>query len=668
MGTDQRISSDPISKISIAALNDIQKLTLQQTIKVREFAAGCLAKKDNDGLSCALPDEYCKLLDGVHSQDFSVHGNQLHFSDIDTRDKLAAEHFYFDKADEDSTDHISVALKIRNQEGWKERGSAGRYLALVNREVDIFKSAAETIQERNHRTFDVLDVVQSALPHIEKPSIEGLLSLCEAQHEPTKNDLMRGCFFTVFEDCFENDMEVFREIIVATHDNLSEATSSLYTMSVIKISVSEPQEAIDLVFQDVEGTSSILKKNATWALGRLILLDRMPEQKLHEAVPILKTSAAVPDEGIRHAAYMAIVEGALIHSPLTDLLNDLLESNDQALLGSLAGTLFQRSKQVESNPHIDHWLMSLANLSPESIGAIDNLDYILSSLIEDEKEELALSIIEAWILQHGAGLSKTKKVIELFDSTFRNLYKNTAIRSRVITEWMVRNEYEMPLAVEAILAELNIHGIHNIKFSAEVVRDFDKEDLILLIGRMLGFVTYEEHLLSLLISLLAIDGADQSLPRLVEEALINEVGIDFPAMTGDRLRKLKSESNDNQIQEMCDRVIVSIDTYFNTLNELPRIKELTPSKDLQIKIGKQRAKTMEVHQKAANENSIIQQIGTHIPLKAGRASFSLRNGAMSEVSHLQSFEHSFTLPMRHVLDTVGYELSRLRYRTSKKGK
>ncbi len=635
--------------------------------RLRELAANCLRQKDDDGLLCALSDEDCELFENADSRDFSIHEGQLHFSDIDTRDQLAAEHFFFDRTDDGATDRISVALKIRNQEGWKERGSAGRYLALANREVDIFKSAAETIQERSHRTFDVLDVVQSALPHIEKPSVEGLISLCEAQHEPTKNDLMRGRFFNVFVDCFESDLGVFREIIVAIHDNLREATASLYTMSVIKISELEPREAIAQVLQDVGATNSILRANATWTLGRLIVLERVPEPNLDEAVLILKTSAADLDADIRHAANTAIVEGALVHSPLADLLNKLLESNDQALLSSLAWTLFQRSEQVKSNPHIDHWLMSLVNLSSESSGAIDYFDYILSSLLKEGKQDLALSIIEAWILQHGGRLSKKKEIVELFDSTFRKLLEDTSNRSQLITKWIVRDEREMLLAVEAMLSELALNKVNDIEFSAEVVRNFNKEDLILLIRRTLGIVVQEEHFLSLLISLLAVDGADQSLPALVEDALINEVGFDFPDITGDRLKELKSESSDNQIQEMCDRVIESIEDYFDTLKKLPRIKELTPSKNLQIKIGKQHAKTMDAHQKAASENSIIQQLVTHVSLKAGRASFSFRDGAMGESSKLHSFEHSFTLPRRHVLDTVGYELSRLRYRTSKKG-
>jgi hypothetical protein len=154
---------------------------------------------------------------------------------------------------------------------------------------------------------------------------------------------------------------------------------------------------------------------------------------------------------------------------------------------------------------------------------------------------------------------------------------------------------------------------------------------------------------------------------IFEEVLTKEVGFDFPAVTCERLRVLKVDSENPEIQAMCGRVINYIDDYFAVLKALPQIKELRPSQDLRIKMQKQQSKTMEVHKKAADENSIVRELATFIPLKAGVGSFSFRDGEIGQSSYLQSFEHSIALPRRHVLDAVGYELSQFGYRTSQKG-
>ena len=184
---------------------------------------------------------------------------------------------------------------------------------------------------------------------------------------------------------------------------------------------------------------------------------------------------------------------------------------------------------------------------------------------------------------------------------------------------------------------------------------------------MLGVVLYGEQFLSLVISLLDIDEAEDRTYSFVEEVLINEVGQNFPSETIDRLNALKSENKNKKINALCDRVIGSIDAYFDALKELPRIKELIPSTDLIQRISKQRAKTMSKHQKSAHESSIFLQILSHIPLKAGRSNFSFYDGEYREPTPLQLIEHSITLPRRHVLDSVGFEISRLRYKTYRKG-
>lgn len=648
-------------------MNDLHSLTDLQLSRIREIAAECVARGEEDRLTFKLSDEDQILLVDLEAENFSISAEAINFSNIDSRDQLAAEHYFYGEPSSNTSGPICIALEIWNQEGWRDRGAAGRYLAIVNQQQDIMQIAAETIDANSTKVFEVLEVVQAALPYIDNPSVQGLISLCDAQYEHTKRDYIQGRFFNIFGDCYQGDLDLFRSIIADVREHLRDSVASLYTMAVLRISESEPEEAIKVINQDVKTKDPVLKANAIWALGRMILLERVPADILSASSDLLITAAADMNEKIRLAAYMSIAEGALIFPPLADVLNDLLVSEDQDLLRILALVIFQRPEEAKSNPNFEHWAMALSALVPGEHNAINNLDFVLAEKLKDERQEFVLSVLEAWILRNAGNMPKTKEITKIFDSTFRDLLNDEAMRSRLITSWLIRDEHQIRKAAEAILSELHLHKVHQIAFSQEIVQDFDKDDLILLIRRMLGLVIHEEHLVSLLFSLLSIYGADESLLPLIEEVITNEVGFDFPALTRDRLKELKIETESSEIQAMCERVIKSIDGYFEALKALSQIKELRPSHDLRIKIQKQQGKTMAAHQKAAEENSIIRQLATHIPLKAGRASFSFQNGEMGEPSNLHSFEHSITLPRRHVLDTVGYELSRLGYRTSTKG-
>jgi hypothetical protein len=68
----------------------------------------------------------------------------------------------------------------------------------------------------------------------------------------------------------------------------------------------------------------------------------------------------------------------------------------------------------------------------------------------------------------------------------------------------------------------------------------------------------------------------------------------------------------------------------------------------------------------AQKDSIFRQIATEIPIKAGIGTFSFRNGTYSDTSFLKSFSHSVSLPRRYVLDSIGYDISRLYYRIAKR--
>jgi hypothetical protein len=184
---------------------------------------------------------------------------------------------------------------------------------------------------------------------------------------------------------------------------------------------------------------------------------------------------------------------------------------------------------------------------------------------------------------------------------------------------------------------------------------------------MIGFVYSEEHLLSLTMSFLKSKDAQHRTFAIVRSLLVDELGQDYPASTVDALKTAKSSTIESEWITYYASIIEAVQGRIKTLEALPRLAELGPPPSLQRQFVKARSKQMSKTAEEAQKDSIIQQLATKIPIKAGRGWFSFRDGSYTDTSYMQSFSHSVSVPRRHSLDTVGYEISRLLLRLAKRG-
>ena len=176
---------------------------------------------------------------------------------------------------------------------------------------------------------------------------------------------------------------------------------------------------------------------------------------------------------------------------------------------------------------------------------------------------------------------------------------------------------------------------------------------------MVGFILSENHLLSLTMSFLKTNDARQRTFGIVYSLLVDELGQDYPSSIVDALESAKSATTDTEWTAFYSRTIEAINGRIKALGALPRLAELTPPPKLQRQFAKARAKQMRDATEEAQKSSMMLQLVTRIPIKAGVGFFTFRDGGYTDTSHMQSFSHSITMPRRDTLDTVGYEIHRL---------
>jgi hypothetical protein len=373
-------------------------------------------------------------------------------------------------------------------------------------------------------------------------------------------------------------------------------------------------------------------------------------------------------ERVRLSAISAAAQTLLVTDAFNASLVSLGEAGDQYALGAIANALFMNTADMKRKANLSDWLHLLPKVLPSSKGVLDSFDCVLQQMIADpEQQQLAIACLTAWVEANANDVPRDKSAAELFDGTVSEIANHPELLSQVITDWFLSDNRQLAAAAAGLLSHLWVRKFKDIKFSAPRLDGLGQSDLIFLVRRMLGFVNSEEHLLSLTMSLLKTKDAQQRAFNLVHSLLVDELGIDYPSSTVEVLESAKTATTGADLLALYSSAIKAINDRISKLDSLPQLAELRPPPRLQIQFSRAHTKQMEAASEDAKKYSIMRQIATEIPIKAGIGSFSFRDGGFTEPTYFHSVSTSISLPRRHATDTVGYEIRGLMFRLAKRG-
>jgi hypothetical protein len=617
-----------------------------------------------------LPAGSPKLSDR-ETDDYLIEDNTVRFTSLEARNRLVAEHVFKKNRQTFANDEqlwLRSARDLWRHEIGKTDTAGGRLLALVHKTADIFVIAVNAMQSQSMQVFDVLHVIEAALPYINDLPVDGILKLCIVQHERTKNDLAAGILFNILEKILAEQPDTCRAIHSQVRLSPVEATSSLYMAALLALARTSFEEAVNLALQDFQSFSEILKTAALWTLGRLIALPAVTVDAISKVSTTIITHMADSVERVRQTAIDAAAHCAPVTETFDEVLTQLAEAGDQYALSAIAHTLLLNLDEMKGKIHFDAWVQSLCKLSRQTKGGIANFDHVLYRLISDQsQQQLVISCLTEWVRSNAEDTLQDRSFTDLFGSTVSELAKRAELLSQTITDWFLSDGLRLAAAAAGLLSYLWIHGQKKPEFSCSHLDTLEHNDLLLLARRMLGYVSSEDHLLSLTMSLLKTNNADKRTFGLVWSLLIDELGQDYPTSTVSAIEAAKSSATESEWISFYSSIIEKINGRMKTLEALPVLVELRPPPSLQRQFMKARAKQMSNATEEASKGSILLQLATKIPIKAGLGWFSFHEGSYSAPSYMKPYSQSVSLPRRHVLDTVGYEISRLFMRHAKRG-
>lgn len=628
-------------------LNEIAAVMLQENSDCMEFS-------ENDLV----------MLEGHLDSTISINGNILRFISDEERYKHAAKHFssqcYInDQCIPDKWMEVASKLAPFNE-------TLDLFLSYTVNDIDPFLAAAEAIVNGTEELWRVLDVVRRSVSKIDNVNISSIIQLCDAQHEHTKRDLMRGRLFNEIGSRLETRPELCFEMLAALRPIFREDITSLYTTTIQSLAKFDADAAYCEAINDLTSEDNLLHANALWSLGVMKARGYLSEPQSGTLLTHCISNIEDQVDEIRNAALQSIVKGALIDNDFAGELSEQIDLRNVDAICFLASELFHADyAELKSNQNFDQWTTSFEHIPFEREGIVDTIDCILDKMYKEGDAGQVITVIEKWLIQQG--YDKNYPITKILNSITCEILQDPDTLSHILTTWLVSDHQPLTLAAHEIFSHCVIIRFYEPKFNIDVVNNYEREDIRLLLRRMLGFVDNETQLLSLTLSLLESVDAPKRTYSFIESVLREEIGVDFPDDTVKKLEEVKSGTNQPELISLCDRVLKSINDYREALSNLPRIKELEPNPQHVERYYIERDKYMREVQKEAEKDSIIRQIATTTPLKAGTASFSFFQGEYREPSPLHAYKRYVTLPRRFVFDSIGLELRKMSYRHSRKG-
>lgn len=593
----------------------------------------------------------------------------LEFSSLRARNRFVAK-TAFERLQSpsgiDSDELFNLAYTLWRHEVGHEDQASGRLLALASDSVDILAVGAQRIRSGS-RVFDVLHLVEAALPYLSRIAVTSVIDLCNAKYEQTKNDMMAGVIHGALERWLETRPNDAQEVHAGVLENLSESTASLLGNAVVALSKTDYAAAVDVAREDVRSGVSMRARVGAWTLGRLLLDDRAAQDLINVVVDEVIELIENQQGELRSEGIGAAVRAMHTMPPFDSILQQLAERGDQDVLCSAATALFLKSDEIRERGITQRWLPLLTALKPEYKNAIKDLDYAMSRMLATPLDaETVMSVLSQWVANHGTGGAIDSSAAELFNDTFRELFALEGHWPSLVTKWLLSDRREHAAALAGILIELSHHSEVNLKFDRNQIDRLTAKDLLFLARRMLGYIHDRAQLTSLAMSLLHSNDVENRIYPMLRALLVDEIGYDYPGSTITALRNAAETASSTNDRDFLLQAAEAINRIMEMQNSLPSLSELKPPTMLRRLFARARAKQMDASYKQASKDSFWRQVATVIPIKAGSGTFSYRESNYGPSAKLSSMSHSIELPRREAFDPIGNSIRHLGFRFAKR--
>jgi hypothetical protein len=617
--------------------------------------ARALHERGDASLEIELPaDATVDLQPGAH-----IDGTKLRFASVVDLNRIVVAEVQRELGADGMADAerlFGAAKALRRHEIGHPDQASGRLLAAAQAGgVDVLQLAAHAVGDR-FRVFDLLYAIGSMLPHCDTLPLPSLIALNDAQYELTRGDMAAGVFFAKLQQWLIPHAATAQALLAALLAEPQESRATLTGTAWMGWFASEPAAAAQSLLQVVDRREHPFPAVTTWIAGRMLQEASLPHELAHELDSVVLRRLASIEPAERNAALEAATGLLHLRRSFDDELKRLAGTRNQDALGYIAVALARQDDALRAANLFFDWLAPCKHLGEPYTGALDELDFALSRLLQatSAERDATLAFLLDWIEAQSFRGPNDRRFAELFNMSAATVLNSPPLLSRVVTQWLLADSKAPAAAVAGLLSGTRHNEHAELRFDAQLLDDVPDADLLYLARRLVGYIIDAEQLLSLALSLLSLPQARRRVFPMMRSLLRDEIGYDYPGTTIQRLHGAE-QGVDADARVLLVEIRGFIEGDMARLEALPRLKELAPPPALRRAFHKERAKQMARAMADAQSKSILQQLATTVHLKGGDRSFQYLPEVQkyTEPMQLKSMTVSFEMPRREALDPVG---------------
>lgn len=506
-----------------------------------------------------------------------------------------------------------------------------------SREIDLVKIVQDIKNFNGHNFYIFLHVFESVLPLLNE-SVENIL-YCLA-HLTQHADR-----YLAVDEAFKHfcKVEAYRprdSIKFIMEQSELSIYAPFLSSSIVAYSSDRVDEAIQITKKLISNENKIVRSQAYLVLGQL----DVSEIQANIIWDLLINNANSENDDNCRALILksALYFGEKCPSywpQIEEFLLTFIEGASAEIIHQISDiAAFQR---VDIPPNVLHLLIKqLANVSPENINAISNVDCILVKLIENGSSSFAVELLESL-------LSAGVEITDLGYFTSELLSKRQELLNHIITKWFLSGKLSLCNSVSKLL-----HDVidKDIELKAEMTQLNDEVKQVFVAHKAIGWLfTRPISVASFILSI--YETASPTTHKTLEQALYDPMLLSYP---GDLKQFLQSCINKGFQVHLCERLLDRLDIYHANIKEVFDLKELiAPSENVRA-YWKKSNKDMQAAYEEASKGSFIREIATTQRLLYGNSSiYYVHKGngeRLRQEMPMQSFSHSTEMPRLNVLD------------------
>lgn len=293
-------------------------------------------------------------------------------------------------------------------------------------------------------------------------------------------------------------------------------------------------------------------------------------------------------------------------------------------------------------------------IKQDNIGAIDLVDHVLMSLLENQQYEKCILFLEKYF-ENNPDAS-----IQTFDSLIAEVHKQEGYYlTNWLTRWLLSNNIVLQKSISELLtSNYSTNDNISVAFDTSLLVEKGNEIYFFLAKKAVGwFFEFPDIVSSLIESLILV--APEKERADITALLFDTMCINYPLAMRSRLNYWKT-SNHGLLKETAGDVLSKLDEYHKKLGAAYHIRELEPSERERYAFQKYENRLMGESVEQARKQSVMYSfVSETVMLYGNKAIYDVTHvdgKKVRTVSPLHSFEYKVEIPSESYVNPLGMEL------------